>query len=131
MGIDALRLDEGFTGYEEAILTHNPYGIKIELNISRGQDYIDMVTDFGPNKSQLVGSHNFYPQAYTGLTLDYFLATAQQYKRHNLQTAAFIDSPNGQVGPWPISDRIVSAEVQRIMSLSAQVFLLRMAGLIT
>ncbi|WP_249628672.1 DUF871 domain-containing protein [Streptococcus uberis] len=130
MGIDALRLDEGFTGYEEAMLTHNNFGITIELNISRGQHYIDMVNDFGPNQTQLIGSHNFYPQAYTGLSFDYFLKTAKQYKKYNLETAAFIDSPDGKIGPWPLSDRMVSAELQRDMSLTAQVSLLKMTGLI-
>ncbi|VTS36097.1 outer membrane protein [Streptococcus porcinus] len=128
MGIDTLRLDEGFTGYEEAMLTHNNLGIKIELNISRGQHYIDMVMDFGPNPHQLIGSHNFYPQEYTGLSFDYFLKTANQYKSYNLKTAAFIDSPNGKIGPWPLSDRMVSTEIQRDMSLKAQVSLLKMCG---
>ncbi|KHD46091.1 DUF871 domain-containing protein [Streptococcus hongkongensis] len=130
MGIDALRLDEGFTGYEEAMLTHNPFKIKIELNISRGQHYIDMVNDFGPNRDLLIGSHNFYPQAYTGLAFDYFVETAKQYKAYNLKTAAFIDSPEGKIGPWPLSDRMVSAEIQREMSLAAQVSLLKMTGYI-
>ncbi|EGE53862.1 DUF871 domain-containing protein [Streptococcus parauberis] len=130
MGIDALRLDEGFTGYEEAMLTHNPFGIKIELNISRGQHYIEMVNDFGPNRQLLIGSHNFYPQAYTGLSFDYFVETAKQYKNYNLETAAFIDSPDGKIGPWPLSDRMVSAEIQRDMSLAAQVSLLKMTGYI-
>lgn len=128
MGIASLRLDEAFTGYEEAMLTHNNLGITIELNMSRGQHYIDMVMDFGPNPTQLTGSHNFYPQAFTGLSFDYFLKTAKQYKAYNLKTAAFIDSPDGKIGPWPLSDRMVSTEIQRGMSLTAQVSLLKMCG---
>ena len=47
-------------------MTHNPYGLKIELNMSRGQHYIDLIMDFGVNRDNLIGSHNFYPQRFTG-----------------------------------------------------------------
>ncbi|MEQ9764330.1 MupG family TIM beta-alpha barrel fold protein [Streptococcus sp. ZJ151] len=130
MGIWSLRLDEGFTGYEEAKMTQNPYQLTIELNISRGQHYIDMVNDFGANKQQLIGSHNFYPQSYTGLNLDYFIKTARQYQAYNLLTAAFIDTPSGKVGPWPVSNLMVSTEVQRDMSIFSQVQLLKLMGVI-
>ncbi|MGV3011185.1 DUF871 domain-containing protein [Streptococcus thoraltensis] len=130
MGVWSLRLDEGFTGYEEAKMTQNPYKLKIELNISRGQHYIDMVNDFGANKQQLIGSHNFYPQSYTGLNLDYFIKTAKQYQSYNLLTAAFIDSSSGKVGPWPVSNLMVSTEVQRNMSIFSQVQLLKLMGVI-
>ncbi|MDO4668137.1 MAG: MupG family TIM beta-alpha barrel fold protein [Streptococcus sp.] len=67
LGIWSLRLDVGFTDFEESNMTQNPYDLKIELNISRGQHYIDLVNDFGANKNNLIGSHNFYPQSYTSL----------------------------------------------------------------
>ncbi|SUN62373.1 outer membrane protein [Streptococcus dysgalactiae subsp. equisimilis] len=130
MGIWSLRLDEGFTGYEEAKMTQNSFGLKIELNISRGQHYIDMVNDFGANKRQLIGSHNFYPQSYTGLNLNYFIKTAKQYQSYNILTAAFIDSRSGKVGPWPVSNLMVSTEIQREMSIFSQVQLLKLTGVI-
>ncbi len=130
MGIWSLRLDEGFTGYEEATMSHNPYNLKIELNISRGQHYIDLVNDFGANKRNLIGSHNFYPQSYTGLNLDYFIKTAKQYQSYNLLTAAFVDTESGKVGPWPVSNLMVSTEVQRQMSIFSQIQLLKLTGVI-
>ncbi|MEA4829033.1 MAG: MupG family TIM beta-alpha barrel fold protein, partial [Enterococcus thailandicus] len=36
MGAYGVRLDIGFTGAEEAKMTRNPYGIKIEINMSSG-----------------------------------------------------------------------------------------------
>lgn len=130
LGVWSIRLDEGFTGLEEARMSMNPFGIVIELNISRGQHYIDMVMDFGADKNRVIGSHNFYPQAYTGLDFDYFVQTARQYKSHHLRTAAFVDSSNGLVGPWLISDLMVSTEMQRRLSITAQVQLLKMTNAI-
>lgn len=128
LGVWSVRFDEGFRGYEEAQMTHNPYGIVIETNISRGQHYIDLIMDFGANKNCLIGSHNFYPLAYTGLDFDYFMETAQQYKSYNLRTAAFVDTPSGKFGPWPISDLMVSSEVQRTLPITTQVQLLKATG---
>ncbi|MDR3242153.1 MAG: MupG family TIM beta-alpha barrel fold protein [Lactobacillaceae bacterium] len=130
LGADAIRLDEGFTGMEEAAMTQNPFGLKVEINISRGQHYIDLINDFGPNRQCLMGSHNFYPQTFTGLEADYFVGTAKQYKNYNLNTAAFIDTPSGKVGPWPNSNLMVSAEVQRTMNVQTQVRWLKMLGVI-
>lgn len=130
LGIWSIRLDEGFTGLEEARMSMNPYGITIELNISRGQHYIDMIMDFGADKNHVVGSHNFYPQSYTGLDFDYFVETARKYKSYNLRTAAFVDSSSGTVGPWPVSNLMVSTEIQRQMPVESQVQLLKMTGVI-
>lgn len=121
LGVTSVRLDEGFTGYEEAKMTYNPYNLKIETNISRGQHYIDMIWDFGPNPRNLVGSHNFYPQIRTGLKQDYFLSATARYKQYNLETSAFIDGESGTVGPWPVSNKMVSMESQRHMSAASQV----------
>lgn len=130
LGIWSVRLDEGFTGLEEARMAMNPFEILIELNISRGQHYIDMVMDFGADKNRIIGSHNFYPQAYTGLDFDYFVQTAGQYKSHHLRTAAFVDSMNGSVGPWPVSNLMVSTEIQRQLPITEQVQLLKMTDVI-
>ncbi|KMO62955.1 hypothetical protein PY99_10390, partial [Lacticaseibacillus rhamnosus] len=48
LGVWGLRLDEGFTGQEEALMTHNQYGLKIELNMSAGTNAIDAIMAFGP-----------------------------------------------------------------------------------
>ncbi|MGY3743152.1 DUF871 domain-containing protein [Leuconostoc inhae] len=130
LGVTTIRLDEGFTGYEETKMTFNPWNLKIETNISRGQHYIDMICDFGANTNNLTGSHNFYPQLRTGLQADYFMATAKKYKDHNLETSAFIDGTTGKIGPWPIANKMVSMEAQRNMSAASQVQLIKQTNLI-
>ena len=44
-GADGVRLDIGFTGAEEAKMTRNPYGIKIEINMSQGTTYVDSIME--------------------------------------------------------------------------------------
>lgn len=130
LGVAAVRLDEGFTGHEEALMTQNPYNIKIEINISRGQHYIDMIMDFGANRHNLTGCHNFYPQPYSGLGDDYLLATSAQYKKYQLTTAAFVDTTSGSVGPWPFAALMVTAERERTMDLATQIRFLKATNLI-
>ena len=72
MGADGIRLDVGFTGAEEARMTRNPYGIKIEINMSSGTDYVDNIMSYSPNTNNLLGSHNFNPHRYSGLGYDHF-----------------------------------------------------------
>ena len=54
-----VRLDIGFTGAEEAKMTRNPFGIKIEINMSSGTNYVDNIMSYSPNTDNLLGSHNF------------------------------------------------------------------------
>ncbi|GEP20077.1 DUF871 domain-containing protein [Pediococcus argentinicus] len=130
IGAWGVRLDEGFTGQEEARMTHNPYGLKIEVNMSRGTHYIDQIMDYSPDRSNLIGSHNFYPQRYTGLGLDYFKQTSEQYRKYNLNTAAFVNAPSGTFGPWPLQDGMVSLELHRGKTLFTQIMHLKQLGLI-
>ena len=50
IGADGLRLDMGFTGSEESLMTFNPEGLKIEINMSNNTNYIDTIMDYMPNK---------------------------------------------------------------------------------
>ena len=94
-----LRLDEGFTGAEEARMTRNPYGLKIELNMSHGTNYLASIMAYDPNRDNLIGCHNFYPQAFTGLSEAIFTEYSQQYREYGLHTAAFVSSASGKIGP--------------------------------
>ncbi|NJB08767.1 DUF871 domain-containing protein, partial [Clostridioides difficile] len=45
---DGIRLDMGFTGSEEALMTFNPQNLKIEINMSNNTNYIDTIMDYQP-----------------------------------------------------------------------------------
>lgn len=119
---DGLRLDMGFTGNEEAVMTYNPYGLKIEINMSNDVSTIDTIMDYCPNRYQLCGCHNFYPHLYSGLPLSYFIQCSERFKKYGLHTAAFVTSQNqDSFGPWPVTDGLPTLEMHRFLPLDIQV----------
>ncbi|MGX7417693.1 DUF871 domain-containing protein [Carnobacterium gallinarum] len=121
MGAYGIRLDIGFTGQEEARMTRNPYGIKIEVNMSSGTKYIESIMAYSPNRENLLGSHNFYPHRYSGLEYNHFVYCSNQYRNHNLNTAAFVNSHAATFGPWPMQDGLCSLEDHRDLEIATQV----------
>ena len=79
IGADGLRLDAGFTGLEESLMTFNPYGLKIEINMSNNVHTIDTNMDYQPNCANLYACHNFYPHGYSGLRLDFFMKCSERF----------------------------------------------------
>ncbi len=67
LGADGIRLDLGFDGRKEALLTFNPYHLAIELNMSNDVAYLENILTHQANTSFLYGCHNFYPQEGTAL----------------------------------------------------------------
>ncbi|WP_050615629.1 DUF871 domain-containing protein [Bacillus testis] len=120
MGAAGIRLDEGFGGQKEALMTHNPYGLQIEINISNGTKYVEQILSYGPNTDNLIGCHNFYPQEYTGLSYKYFVETSELFKKHNIRTAAFVSSKEATFGPWPVNDGLCTLEEHRRLPIVTQ-----------
>ncbi|MEW8973857.1 MAG: MupG family TIM beta-alpha barrel fold protein [Tissierellaceae bacterium] len=115
------RLDRGYSGYEEAMMTYNDYNLKIEINMSNDTRYIDTIMDHMPNRYNLMGCHNFYPHKHTGLSLDYFRKCTDNFKKYGLNTAAFITSQSDSAfGPWPIGNQIPTLEMHRHMPIEVQ-----------
>ncbi|WP_125703239.1 DUF871 domain-containing protein [Lacticaseibacillus daqingensis] len=121
LGAWGVRLDLGFTGAEEAKMTRNPCGIKIEVNMSQGTHYIDNIMSFSPNRDNLLGSHNFYPHRFSGLGQQFFDLATAMYTRYNLNTAAFVNSQAATFGPWPTQDGLCTLESHRSLPLATQV----------
>ena len=48
LGAWGIRLDNGFTGQEEAEMTRNPFNLKIEINMSQGTSYVDNIMSYSP-----------------------------------------------------------------------------------
>ncbi|MDS0526336.1 MupG family TIM beta-alpha barrel fold protein [Clostridium sp. SHJSY1] len=121
IGLYGIRLDEGFSGNEEAIMTFNKENLKIEFNMSNGTKYIDNIMSYKPNAENILGCHNFYPHRYTGLGYDHFIKTSKQYKELGVRTAAFVTSNTGKYGPWPVSEGLCTLEMHREMNIVSQV----------
>ena len=122
IGADGVRLDMGFTGSEESLMTFNPEGLMVEVNMSNDVHYIDTIMDYQPDPSHLVGCHNFYPHDYSGLGLDHFNACTRRFRSYGLRTAAFVTlQASGTFGPWPVTDGLPTLEMHRHLPLHLQV----------
>ncbi len=130
MGLSGIRLDLGFSGFEESVMTCNPYGLKVEINMSNGTKYVENILSNQPIKENLYGCHNFYPHRYTGLSREHFLKCSKQFKELGIRTAAFVSSSNAEFGPWPVSDGLCTLEHHRDMSIDVQAKELFNTGLI-
>ncbi len=129
MRADGIRLDEGFDGMKESLMTCNPQGLKIEVNASFGNGYIDNIMSHHPDASKLTTCHNFYPQRYSGLSLKHFRKCNEDIKKNNLPIAAFIGSSReGTFGPWPVNEGLCTLEDHRDLPLDAQARLLIAEG---
>ena len=121
LGADGIRLDLGFTGQEEAKMTRNPYGLKIEINMSQGTNYVDNIMSYSPKAENLCGSHNFYPHRYSGLSEEHFNYCTEKFNKYRLNTMAFVNAPSGTFGPWETSDGLCTLEEHRDLPLATQV----------
>lgn len=130
LGLYGIRLDLGFSGMEESAMTYNPYGIKIELNMSSGTKYVDNILSYKPDVDNLLGCHNFYPHMYTGLGYEHFIKCSSQFKALGIRTAAFISSRTAEFGPWPVYEGLPSLEMHRNMPAQVQAKHLFATGLI-
>lgn len=118
---DGIRLDVGYTGNEESLMTFNKENLKIEINMSNDTHYIDTIIDYQPNKYNLMGCQNFYPHRFSGLSLDHFIKTSHNFKKHGIRTAAFISSQvEGAFGPWVATEGLVSLEMHRKLPIDVQ-----------
>lgn len=120
MGLYGIRLDNGFSGSEESIMSFNKYGLKIEFNMSAGTKYIDNVFSYKPNAENVLGCHNFYPHKYSGLGYDHFNMCNEQFKKYNIRTAAFVSSSSAKYGPWPVSEGLSTLEAHRYLPIQVQ-----------
>lgn len=120
LGLSGIRLDLGFSGIEESIMTANPYGLKIEINISTGTKYLENILSYQPKTDNLYGCHNFYPHEYTGLSREHFMKCSKQFKANNIRTAAFVNAPSATFGPWPTTEGLCTLEAHRHLPIDLQ-----------
>lgn len=106
---------------KESRMSYNKEDLKIELNASGGSKYLDCVMSFYPNLQNITTCHNFYPQKYTGLSLDHFDECNKHMKTYSLQTAAFVSSNNlNSFAPWPVYEGLPTLEMHRGKPISFQ-----------
>ena len=130
IGVDGVRLDEGFGGNEESLMTFNPYNLMIELNSSQVTGYLDNIISYHPDIHMILGCHNFYPKKRSGLSREQFLKGSEQFKKYGIRVAAFISSHHATFGPWPVTEGLCTLEEHRNLPLDVQAKDLFYTGLI-
>lgn len=122
LNVDGIRLDYGFGGNEESLMTFNPENLDIEINMSNDTHYIETIMDFYPNRYKLRGCHNFYPHRYSGLSISHFKSCSHRFKKFGLKTAAFVTSQaTNTFGPWPVTEGLPTLEAHRDLPLLLQI----------
>lgn len=130
LGAYGIRLDAGYSGLEESLMTFNPFGLNIEINMSNGTKYIDNIMSYKPNTEKLLGCHNFYPHKYSGLSYEHFIYCSKQFKQYGIRTAAFVSSNDATFGPWPVNEGLCTLELHRNLPIDVQTKHLFATGLI-
>lgn len=119
---DGIRLDVGFTGNEESIMSFNEQNLKIEINMSNNVNTLDTIMDHMPNRYNLYGCHNFYPHNYSGLKLEFFQECNKRFMKYGIKRAAFVSSQTKNAfGPWPASEGLPTLEMHRNLPIDIQI----------
>ena len=122
MNAYGIRVDQPFSGNEEALMTFNDFDICVELQLDNDTHYIDTVLDYRPNRKRLSGCHNFYPHLYTAMSDEYFEKCNQVCIRNGLPITAYITSQNeGVFCQWEDTTKAVSIERHRDLLMVLQV----------
>ena len=111
MNLTGIRLDLGFTGNEESIMSFNPYGIKIEINMSSNIKHLENIMAYVPNKDNIIGCHNFYPHRYTGLSRKHFIKTSRSLKIWTKNCSFYFFTQCNFW--WPINEGLPTLEEHR------------------
>lgn len=120
IGATGLRLDTAFDGATEAMMSYNPEGLIIELNMSNNVDYLNNIISYQANTPFIYGCHNFYPQRGTGLPYDFFMECNKRFRKFGIHSAAFVTSQVGKMGPWNVTDGLPTLEEDRDLPIQVQ-----------
>ena len=119
--VDIIRLDGHFDDYLDRVITHNPYGIKIEFNGSSDAN-VDGLLRHGADIHNMTICHNFYPERYSGLGWNTFMNFNRKWKSLGMHVAAFVSSNNTDTyGPWPVYKGLPTVEMHRGKPIDLQV----------
>ncbi|ARU91891.1 hypothetical protein SCLARK_001364 [Spiroplasma clarkii] len=122
LNIDVVRFDSPMSPQQLANLTFNDYGIKIELNMDNNDYLLDETLHYGGIKDNILGSHNFYPQKYCGISKAFYQTTSKKFKNLGIETSAFVSTKNPKrIANWDVDDFCCTLEDLRGLNLISQV----------
>lgn len=121
IGVDEMRMDFCYGDERDFDLIHNKENIKIQFSAFM-VDILTPIVEKLEDASQVTMCYNFYPQRYTGVSLNDFKQSQIVWRNFKTKIAAFITSnkPNAH-GPWPVYDGLPTLEQHRFQPISYQV----------
>ena len=120
MGIDIIRMDFSFADERDAALINNKEGIAIEMSTGF-VGMIEKAIENGADPKNIYTCHNFFPERYTGPSLEKINEINEYWKAKGIPVAIFISSQEeGTHGPWPVSDGLPTIEEHRNLPLEVQ-----------
>lgn len=121
MGLDILRMDTPFNDERDAILINNDEGLKIEMSTII-KDSIELAIKNGADHKRLSTCHNFYPERYSGPTLESINSYNEYWKERDIPVSIFITSREpGTHGPsFGVSHGLPTIEEHRNLPIEAQ-----------
>lgn len=120
MGIDTIRMDSSFDDERDAILVNNKEGIHIEMSTTF-VDIIETAIANGADIQNISVCYNFFPQRYTGASLDAVNQLNNYWHGKGIPVGIFISSQvKGTHGPWPVSDGLPTIEDHRDLPADLQ-----------
>ncbi len=114
LGADGLRLDAPYADRTIAEMTHNPFGLVVEVNASMRDAILESALLSGADSAHLWACHNFYPQRYSGLSYEFWEETSIQAMDQNIRVASFVGCENHDaMGPWGNGTGLPTLEMHR------------------
>ena len=93
LGLDIVRLDNGYTEKEIVEASKNKYSIIAELNAAHvDETFLSALVDLGINREQVHFCHNYYPMRYTGFTFEEAKANNDLIHKYGFRVGGFIPS---------------------------------------
>ena len=120
IGLDIIRLDGHFSSQEDAAITRNPYGIKIEYNASGNIAFRNLI-ETGADQENMCFCSNFFPQRHTGMGMERYIELTSRYKKGGFRVASFVSSnAKNTFGPWPVYEGLPTLEMHRGLPIDLQ-----------
>lgn len=114
-----LRIDEAHKAGMEVMLDVDP---AVFQRLGASYEDLRIFREMHADGIRLVTCHNFYPQRYTGLSLEHFRQCNETIKGYGLDVAAFVSSGQEDAhGPWPVSEGLCTLEMHRGLPVDFQV----------
>lgn len=93
LGLDIVRLDNGYTPEKIVEASYNKHGLIVEINAAHITDEgLSQLVSLGINKEKIHFCHNYYPMRYTGFSFEETKKNNDLIHKHGFRVGGFIAS---------------------------------------